>query len=567
MKFKPYESRKIHNLREMLEYCAANFAKKAAFYEKENGAKYISHTYGSFHRDVNALGVAFMQRGLDGKRIILIGENSYIWCVSYMATVCGMGAVVPVDKEISAEDLASIAKASGASAIIFSEYCREKASNAGKKLQKFSFAEIKEICGDEKNHSLSEYSSFRKISIDIDEPCAIMFTSGSSGVGKGIMLSHRNLCCNIENLAKAIQMTPDDTTLSVLPLHHSYECTADFLFPISRGASVAFSEGVRSVMKNLKEIKPTKLVCVPHLIETMYSKIWANIRKKGIEEKVKKVIKTTNLIKPEKAMFASKRKMFSDIHEAMGGRLSLIISGAAPIDPQVVKGMRDFGFRVIQSYVLTECGPMVALNPDKASKDASVGRALPGGEIRIHNPSFEGIGEICYRGDNVMIGYYKMPELTAQIKKNGWLYTGDLGYIDEEGYLYVTGRKKNVITVSGGKCVYPEELETLLARCPYVDECAIVGVPNEKNGENDLVALVHPNFSHAKDVLGVYASERMVYEKISEEIKKINASVASYKRIDMLITHREELPKTSSRKIKRSALLGEVIDEYLVRHG
>ncbi len=564
-KLKNYESRKIHNIREMLEYSSALFAKRAAFYEKTESGKYRSHTYGSFYRDVNALGVAFMQRGLDGKRIILIGENSYAWCVTYMATLCGMGVIVPADKDISADELADIAKLSGAGAIVFSEGCREKAQGAGKRIQKFSFDEIMELCADENQYPLSEYSAFRKISIDADAPCTLIFGAGSASSGKIVMLSQRNLCFGIENLAKAVNLTPDDTMLSVLPLHYLYECTLDFLFPISCGASVAFSEGVRSLIKNMKEIRPTKIVCAPRLIETLYSRIWSNIRKKGIEEKVKKVIKTTNLVKPEKARMAAKRKMFADIHEAMGGRLELLISGGSSIDPQIIKGMRDFGFCVLQSYGLSECGAIAAINPDKAPKDSSAGRVLPDGEFKISCPAADGIGEICYRGDNVMLGYYKNPEATADIKKNGWLHTGDLGYIDSEGYLFVSGRKKNVIVTSSGRNVFPEELETYLLRSPYVSECAVVGIKREKSDEVDVVAVVHPNYAHAKEMLGVYASERMIRERIWEEVKRINGSVHAYKRIDMLITRQSELSKTRARKIKRSGLIDEIMDEYLLR--
>jgi long-chain acyl-CoA synthetase len=381
------------------------------------------------------------------------------------------------------------------------------------------------------------------------------------------MLSQRNLCCNIENIAKAVRLLPEDTALSVLPLHHVYECTAGFLFPLSRGASVAFSEGVRYIMKNMKEINPSKMLCVPLLIETMYSKMWANIRKKGIEEKVKKVIKTTNLIKPEAARIAAKRKVFAELHEAMGGRLDLIVSGGAPIDPQVLKGMRDFGFRVIQGYGLTECGPLAALNPDRAAKDASAGKALPGGELKIANPSPDGIGEICYRGDNVMLGYYKQPEATAQVKRSGWLHTGDLGYMDEDGYLYITGRKKNIIVTANGKNIFPEELETYILRSPYVAECVVVGIMNERKRDYDIVALVYPDLAYAKEALGVYASQRNVYERISEDIRRVNGTVQSYKHVDMLILREEEFPKNSSRKIKRAGLVESAMEEYLLRRG
>ena len=561
--FKLYRSEKVHDLREMLERSCAARPDKAVFFQKENG-EYRAHTYGEFYCDVNSLGVALLRRGLKGKRVIVLGENSYAWCVSYMAAVCGVGTVVPVDKEIPAEELANIAKLSSAGAIIYSEKYAEKAVLAGKRIQKIPFGEAMTLC--QESYSLEEYAEYRDISINIDEMAALIFTSGTTGVSKGVMLSHRNICCNLENIAKLVSIDEKDTALSVLPLHHVYECTAGFLFPISRGASVAFSEGVRYIMRNMKEVHPTKMLCVPLLIETMYNKMWANIRKRGIEEKVRNVIKATNML-PEPARSAAKRKAFREIHESMGGKLNLIVSGGAPVDAQVLSGLRDFGFRVIQGYGLTECAPLAAVNPDSAPKDHSAGVVLPGGQLKIVDADEEGVGEICYRGDNVMLGYYKMPEATDEVKKNGWLYTGDLGYIDRDGYLVITGRKKNIIVTANGKNIFPEELETYLSRSPYINESVIVGIMNDKKKDYDIVALIYPNFDHAKEVFGVYASDQMLFEKLGEEVEKVNGMVQSYKRINMIMMRHEEFPKNSSRKIKRIGLVESVMEDYLYQRG
>lgn len=564
--FKFYKSERIHNLREILETNSKRYANRPLFYQKENG-EYTAHTYLEFYHDINSLGAAFIRRGLLGKRIIVIGENSYPWCVTYMSVVCGLGVIIPVDKEIPAEEIANIAKLSGASAIVFSEKYREKALGAGKKLQKYSFDDILDICKREDVYSEEDLETYADISIDIDAMCTLLFTSGTTGVSKGVMLSQRNLCCNIENLAKLVKVEPTDTALSVLPLHHVYECTAGFLFPMSRGASIAFSEGIRYIMKNMKEIAPTKMLCVPLLIETMYNKIWANIRKKGIEHKVRNVIKVTDMIQPEAARMAAKRKAFAEIHNSMGGKLNLIVSGGAPVDPEVLRGMREFGFRVIQGYGLTECGPLAAVNPDTASKDCSAGIALPGGELKIINKGDDGIGEICYRGDNVMLGYYKQPEATAEIKKNGWLHTGDLGYIDRDGYLIITGRKKNIIVTANGKNIFPEELETYLARSPFVAECVVVGIMNDKKKDYDIVALVYPNFEYAKETFGEKASDVMLTDALSKAVDDVNGLVQTYKRINMMILRSEEFPKNSSRKIKRIGIIDSVMEEYLALRG
>ncbi len=304
--FKFYRSEKIHDLREMLEHSAKEYGARPVFHEKKEG-KYQSKTYAKLYKDVKTLGAAFVRRGLLGKKIIVTGENSYAWAVTYLSVVCGLGVIVPVDKEIPAEELANIAKISGASAIVYGDKYREKAEASGKKLQKYSFSDILDICEREDVCSEEDFETYSSTSIDIDALAVLIFTSGTTGVSKGVMLSQRNLCCNIENLGKLIKLAPEDVALSVLPLHHVYECTAGFLFPLSRGASVGFSEGVRYIMKNLKEVRPTKMLCVPLLVETMYNKMWANIRKKGIEDKVKTIIRLTDAIKPESARMAAKR--------------------------------------------------------------------------------------------------------------------------------------------------------------------------------------------------------------------------------------------------------------------
>ena len=565
-KYSYYPSEKIHNLREMLENSCRLYGNRPLFYRKENG-KYKPRTYFEYYRDVNSLGITLMRRGLEGKKIIVIGENCYAWSVAYMSVVCGLGVIVPVDKEIPGEELENIVKVSGAAAVIYSEKYQAKIEGVGKKIQKISFSELEDICNSGSKYGAEEIKAYSELSIDIDALASLIFTSGTTGVSKGVMLSQRNICTNIENLAKLVSISENDIALSVLPLHHVYECTAGFLFPMSRGASVAHSEGVRYIMKNMKEIRPTKMLCVPLLIETVYNKIWTNIRKKGIEAKVRKVIKVTDLIHPESARMAAKRKAFAEIHESLGGRIDLLVSGGAPVDPNVLAGMRAFGFRVIQGYGLTECAPLAAVNPDRAPKDVSAGVALPGGQLKIINADRDGVGEICYRGDNVMLGYYNMPRETADVKKNGWLMTGDLGYIDKDGYLIITGRKKNVIVTANGKNIFPEELETYLLRSNYVSECVVLGFMNDKKKDYDIVAVVYPDRAYAKEMLGACVTEREIYERVCAAVDEVNSMVQSYKRISMTLLREEEFVKNSSRKIKRMGLADSVKDEYLAKRG
>ncbi len=559
--YKLYPSRKIHNLREMLEESASRHGISTAFLQKVNG-QYKPYSYNRFKSDVDALGTLLTARGFAGKRIIVTGENCYMWCVSYMTAVCGLGVVVPVDKEIPAEEIANIANISEASLILYSKKYENKLGCVDSSVTKICFDDIPELIFEGKSLLEEGNSDYFNLSIDVDALCSLIFTSGTTGVSKGVMLSQRNLCVTIENLAKMVYVDSSDTALSVLPLHHVYECTCGFLYPIYRGASVAFSEGVRYIMKNMKEIRPTKMLCVPLLIETMYRRIWANIRKKGIEGKVRNVIKATNAVKPYSARMAIKKKFFAEIHESLGGKLDLLVSGGAPIDPEIIKGMRDFGITIIQGYGLTESSPLAAVNHDSYFSDRSAGLVLPGGELKIIDKQEDGTGEICYRGDNVMLGYYNRPDLTAEVKKNGWLHTGDIGFIDENGFLVITGRKKNVIVRSNGKNVFPEELEAYLLRNELVGEAVVLGIMNEKKGDYDIIAAIHPNYDYAKETMGEYTPEELeaALQKILDEV---NSVVQTYKKMEILIVSENEFPKNTSRKIKRFELPALLMDAYL----
>lgn len=557
--YKLYPSRPIHDLREMLEDITQRYPLRPAFLQKEQGI-YQSYSYIRLRTDVSSLGEALTARGFGGKRIIVMGENCYNWCISYLTAVTGLGVIVPVDKELPAEEIANIARISEAALILYSEKYGEKLSSVPASVERFSFGQLPDLI--EEGHDLLAEGScaFAERSIDIDAMAALIFTSGTTGVSKGVMLSQRNLCHTIENLGKMVHITPQDRALSVLPLHHVYECTCGFLYPLSQGASVAFSEGVRYIMRNLKEVSPTKMLCVPLLIETMYRKIWANIRKKGIEKKVETLLSLTDKITPVSARMAMKKKIFHEIHASFGGRLDLLVSGGAPIDPEILRGLRRFGLRVIQGYGLTESAPLAAVNHDSYYSDRSAGLCLPEGQLKIIDPSEDGTGEICYRGDNVMMGYYNAPELTAEVKKNGWLHTGDIGFIDPHGFLVITGRKKNVIVKANGKNIFPEELEAYLGRNSLVAESAILGIHNPKKNDYDLVAVIVPD----RDVIRERGlNENGIASAIDQLVQSVNDTTQTYKRIDVTIVRQEELPKNTSKKVKRFELPKLIMEEYL----
>lgn len=560
--YKLYKTRKIHDLREMLEESAALYGEHTAFYQKLDG-KYRAYSFTRFKKDVDALGASLASKGFLGKRIIVTGENCYSWCVSYMATVCGLGVVVPVDKEIPAEEIANIANISEASLILYSRKYETKLEGVAENVQRISFDEIPMLIEEGKILIESGERAYFDSSIDIDSLCSLIFTSGTTGVSKGVMLSQRNICHTIENLSRMVHVTTDDTALSVLPLHHVYECTCGFLYPVFMGTSVAFSEGVRYIMRNMKEIRPTKMLCVPLLIETMYRRIWSNIRKKGIEGKVKTIIAATNKVQPYSARMALKKKVFGEIHESLGGRLDLLVSGGAPIDPSVIAGMRDFGINIIQGYGLTESAPLAAVNHDRFFNDRAAGLVLPGGELKLIDVQDDGTGEICYRGDNVMLGYYRRPDLTDEVKKNGWLHTGDIGYIDARGFLIITGRKKNVIVRSNGKNVFPEELESYLCRDQLVAEAVVLGIRNEKKNDYDIVAVIYPDAEYAKEIFGDACSDEAISEALSRRVDEINEIVQTYKRIDVILIRNEEFPKNTSKKIKRFEIPALVMEDYI----
>lgn len=556
------QKKRFHNVREMLDSVCKENASKPAFYVKSS-AKFRPITYARLRFDIRSLGTALMHRGLNGKKLILIGDNCYHWALAYLTSLCGLGVVIPIDKEAPAEDINEIAKISSAAAIIYSSKYESKANALPKKIQRINFEELSVLCEHGMSYSDKELREFDNVSIDTDTTATILFTKGTTGSAKGVMLSQRNLCAALEGLTLSYPDEADGTTLALLPLHSAYESIAGLLSPLSRGVAIAFAENLRTTMQNAKETSPTSIVCSPFIIEKVYKKIWANICKRGIEEKVTSLIKATNSIKIPSLRQKAKKKVFADIHSSFGGRLKYIIVGGSSIDSEAIIGMEAFGFDIIQAYGLTESASIVAITPQNAKNKQAIGMALPIGELKINEPDSNGIGEICYRGDNVMLGYYKQDELSKEVKQNGWIRTGDLGSIDQNGYLTVVGRKKNVITVSQGRNVYPEELETLLFRSPYVKECAVIGIKKTESSTNDVVAVIYPDTAYAKEVLGVYSSRPMIKEKITFLISEINTHLPQYKRISYFVLLEEEISKNAYKKVERVSLPEFVTREYL----
>lgn len=557
--------RPILDIKHLLEGSVKAFGSRPAFLVKEEKkGPYLPITYKQTFDDVNGLGTSLIAGGLQGKNIAVIGENSYQWAVSYLAVVCGTGVMVPLDKELPSRELKQLITMSECSCVIFTDKFEKvfvEMKNSGKtnlevlinmdrKTSKDGVLAFAELVEAGRNLVKSGDRNFLDAQIDRDAMSIILFTSGTAGISKGVMLSHANIAEDVMLSPTLLLIKETDVFFSVLPLHHTYECTCGFLIPLSKGAAIAHCEGLKYVVKNLEEVKPTLFLGVPALFENIYEKIWQNARKKGKEATLKKMIAINQ--KTKKIGIDIGHLFLKEVQAVFGGRMRMMISGGAAINPKVLQGIRDFGIMALQGYGLTESSPICALNPDTFPKNESVGRALPETEVKIVDPDPEtGIGEICVSGGHVMLGYYKNPEATAESLKDGWYYTGDLGRIDSEGYVYITGRKKNVIITKNGKNVYPEELEYYLSNIPYILETMVWGKDTDDGQDTIIVASILADKERAAEVLGDSHTQADLEKLLWDEIDKINEDLPFFKRIKKLIIRKEEFEKNTSQKIKR----------------
>ncbi|NLP30801.1 MAG: long-chain fatty acid--CoA ligase [Clostridiales bacterium] len=554
--------RPVIDLKHMLETSTELYGDRPAFHVKDTlGGPYRAISYKEAKKDVDSLGTALVSMGFKDKHIGVIGENSYHWAISYLAVACGTGVVVPLDKELTEPELKQLVL-DGEIACVF---CDEKfkdtfieIKNSGEtQLTTVVNMEIDEDRDDElsiltliaKGKKLLEEGNreFVDAVIERDKMGVLLFTSGTTGMSKGVMLSHGNIVEVLMTSPTIVNVVPEDIFFSVLPIHHTYECTCGFLMPLYRGASLAFCEGLKYIVKNISEIKPTMFLCVPLIMESIYKKIWAQAKKSGMEKKLKTLLKINRITKKVGINIVPKK-----ITDVFGGRMKTMICGGAAIDPAILDGINDFGISCLQGYGLTECAPICALNPDVGMKSASAGYPPPGIEIKIDNPDEEtGIGEICTRGPNVMLGYYKNEEATREVLIDGWFHTGDLGYIDKENFVYITGRKKSVIITKNGKNVYPEEIEYYLGKIPYVGESFVWGKDNEESGETLINATVRLEEEEIKQALGEDYSDQQALDLVWEEVDKLNAQLPYFKKIRKIDIRKREFEKTTAKKIKR----------------
>ena len=559
------ESRPITDVKDLLVSSTELFGNNTAYLQKwDKNGKYEPITYNEVLADVNGMGTWMMDKGLKGKGIAVIGPNCYQWCTTYLSVLGGVGCIVPLDKELNADELKNQIQRAKASAVVFGEKyldifksikadgdtALEVLVNFDSESEEdgvFAWNQIKE---EGKKLIEGGDSDYLDAEVDNEVMSVLIFTSGTMGKPKGVMLSQKNLCSELMIAPTIFELREDDVYLSFLPFHHTYECTCCLLMAIYKGSAVAFCQGLTYITKNLKEVRPTMMLGVPALYEKLYQQIWKTARKQGKEDALKKAIKINGITK--KFHIDLGGKLFKDIRDVFGGRMKTLICGGAKIDPQILDGLRDFGFNALQGYGLTEAAPMGAFNPQDAPNSRSIGVPFPGQQIKTIDANEEGIGEICIKGPNIMLGYYDDPEQTARaLDEDGWFHTGDLGYVDKDGYAYLTGRAKNVIVTRKGKNVYPEEIEYQINLIDFVQESFVFENPKATGDDTQIVASIKIDPEEMEERLGPDYTDEQVMEELWKEVDKINEAAPVYRMIRKIIHRKTDFIHNTSSKLMR----------------
>ncbi len=560
LKEKYHKCEEITNFKDMLEKSESIFKTRIAFKLKDKDGKIYNKTYEELKKDVVSLGTSLIEKGLLNKKIAVIGKNSYKWAVSYLASSI-VGIVVPIDKELHSDDVINFMNVSKSECILgdnnnLKQIIENKDKLKNKNIIFINFDENKEEnqalifkTEIENGEKLLENGNtkFEEIKVNPDELKILLFTSGTTGNAKGVCLSQRNICSNILSTYGIVKVKRSDLFFSILPLHHTYECTLGFLLPLYSGASICYCDGLRHISKNMLEYHPSVILCVPLLLENMYKKIMKSM-KTSLPEKYTK--DTENPI--DKLPFFIKKIVKNKVKNTLGGRLRVFIVGAASVNPEIANTFDKLGLNSLQGYGLTECAPLVAGNTDFFKKNDSAGLPIPNVEYKIDNPNDEGVGEIIVKGPNVMLGYYNMPDETEKVLKEGWFHTGDLGKIDENGYLYITGRCKSVIITKNGKNVYPEEIEAYLNDNPLISESLVTGEQKENDDDTYVNAQIFPNIEAITEYLkGTVPTKEEIKKIMSDVVSNVNSKIPNYKHIKNFVIREKEFEKTTTQKIKR----------------
>ena len=556
---KLYECLEIKDLKDMLEKTGKLYADKNA-YKVKKGDEYIFYTHKQVRDMINALGTSLINMGLKGKRIAVIGNIRYEWEIAYLSIVCGTGIVVPLDKSLTDIELANLIERSEVEAI----FCPDKYIEILEGIKHNGVGKLKHIISmDLKENKKGVFSQkelieegiellnkgdrrFLDSEIDAEKMSIMLFTSGTTSTPKVVALSHNNLCSNLMDISSVLDVNSDDVFLSVLPIHHVFECTVGFLFSLYKGAMTVFCDGLKYISKNLKEHKVSIMACVPSIYEKILKNMKNTLKKEG---KLEKILEDEE--KYKNLPIEERKEKFKEVQEMLGGNIRLFISGAAALESSVEREYRLLGFNLVQGYGLTETSPVVAVGSKKYHKVGSIGKSVPSVEAKLVDVNSEGIGELVVKGPSIMLGYYNNKKATNEVLQDGWFYTGDLAKIDDEGYIFICGRKKSVIVLKNGKNIFPEEIENLVNRIEGVNESFIFGKQMTEDKDDIKINIkVVIDKERVKDVYKV-ETDKEIYDAIHEKIKEINKIMPQYKAIRGMIISEEPLIKTTTNKIKR----------------
>lgn len=558
-----------YDFRSILENSARDYGEKDYLvYKRGGGLESIS--FAGFEERVRALSEAFFGLGIAGGSVAVVGETSPEWIIAYLATIITGGVIVPLDKELSVDAISGFVKKVGCCCVVYSKKCAEFFENKAEyptvdyfvqfdPEKEPSFTDQKPEKGEVDFVELLNFGrrrvdegseKYESAAVDMEKVCAILFTSGTTGSSKGVMLCQKNIIHAINGSYCRTGFESDDVVVSVLPIHHTYEMTCGILTPLYIGATVCINDSLKYIVRNFQLFKPTGLVLVPLFVTTVYKKIWETARKGGKEKLLRGSMAVSDALR--KVKIDPRKLLFKEVQKVFGGRLKRIICGGAPMPADLVADFEAFGIKLCQGYGITECAPLISVCPEKNNKAGSVGPAIPGVKVKIDvEEEEEGklIGEILVNGPNVMKGYFMDEEATADVLNGAWFRTGDYGYLDEEGFIFITGRKKNVIVLNNGKNVFPEEIEEYLGKIELVKECVVIGRTSE-DGTVVVTALIFPDMPRAAE-LGMEEDINVVGAAIKEEIAKLNRTLPSFKQIRGIEMRRTEFEKNTSKKIIR----------------
>ena len=562
---------KFTDLKDMLNQTGEVYGDRPAYiFKTEEKGKFRTITHKEFRENINALGTTLIQMGLKDKRIALISENRYEWELSYLAVASGVGVIVPLDKALPDNELESLILRSQVEAIIYSSKydvimntLREKKNTNLKYFISMDLEENtqgiyaeKALVEKGKKLLADGNKTYIDAKIDAEKMGIMLFTSGTTAMSKAVMLSHKNLVTNVMDIIQRFDLTDEDRFLSFLPLHHVFECTVGFLYPISIGGSIAFCEGVKHMAENIKEFEITAMISVPAVFDIIYRKVMKTIEKKGKLANLEKGKKVSQFLL--KMKIDLRKQLFKEVHESLGPKLKLVVTGGAALDPETEKGFNDLGFDVEQGYGLTEKAPVIAAETPKCRRLGSIGKKFPSVEVKIDDPDEEGIGELMAKGPSIMLGYYENEEATkSALESDGWFHTGDLARIDKDGFIYISGRKKSVIVLNNGKNVFPEEIETLLNKVEGIKE-TFVFEKKEDDGDVKVCVEIVYDKELIKELYNIEGEEN-IKEFLWDKVKEVNKLMPKYKYVREMVITEEPLIKTTTLKIKRHEELKKVL--------